>query len=185
MWQCTLNQGPVKFLIENENNLINRLKDRLAMLPDLCPDLTRTDNPITPIDGTRESLLEKSSRNVTESKEYAMPDDLKADFEFFQEEFRNCRGWIQWLNSNLLFCKLGKVQHDANFQRCDWSNLPGGFSKSPFDKSASWVLASFWKLFLGFYKIQHPIYTFIANRRRIKGFKRIYISSIMLLCEIT
>ena len=80
------------FIIENENHLINRLQDRLAMLPDLCPDLTRTENPITSIDGTRESLLEKSSTNVTESKEYAMPDDLKADFEFFQEEFRNSWG---------------------------------------------------------------------------------------------
>ena len=62
------------------------------MLPDLCPDLTRIENPITPIDGTRESTFEKSSRNVTESKEYAMPDELKTDFDFFQEEFRAYRG---------------------------------------------------------------------------------------------
>ena len=71
------------------------------MLPDLCPDLTRTENPI---DGTRESSLERSNRNVTESKEYAMPDELKTDFEFFQEEVRKYRGArIQWLNFNSLF----------------------------------------------------------------------------------
>ena len=87
------------FIIENVNHLINRLKDRLAMLPDLCPDLTRTENPITPIDSTRESLSEKSKRNVTESKEYAMPDDLKADFEFFQEEFRKSRSSNSMVNS--------------------------------------------------------------------------------------
>ena len=87
------------FIIENVNHLINRLKDRLAMLPDLCPDLTRTENPITPIDRTRESLSEKSKRNVTESKEYAMPDDLKADFEFFQEEFRKSRSSNSMVNS--------------------------------------------------------------------------------------
>ena len=62
------------------------------MLPDLCPDLTRIENPITPTDGTRESTFEKTSRNVTESKEYAMPDELKTDFDFFQEEFRKYRG---------------------------------------------------------------------------------------------
>ena len=56
------------------------------MLPDLCPDLTRIENPITPTDGTRESTFE--SRNVTESKEYAMPDELKTDFDFFQKEFQ-------------------------------------------------------------------------------------------------
>ena len=70
------------------------------MLPDLCPDLTRIENPITPIDGTRESTFEKSSRNVTESKEYAMPDELKTDFDFFQEEFREYRGLEFIKNSN-------------------------------------------------------------------------------------
>lgn len=50
----------------------------------------------------------------------------------------------------------------------------------------TWIAyESFSKPVPGFYKIQYPIHTFIANRRRIEGFKRVYISSIMLLCEIT
>ena len=48
-----------------------------------------------------------------------------------------------------------------------------------------WLIASFWKPFLGFYKIQYPIYIIIANRGRIEEFKRICIASIVLLCKIT
>jgi len=49
------------------------------MLPDLCPNLIRTDKPTTVSDAP-----ETSFENVTESTEYAMSEELKADFEFMQ-----------------------------------------------------------------------------------------------------
>ena len=66
------------------------------MLPDLCPDLTRpksdNNNSQNSTQETRDTSLKRFSRNVVESKEYAMPEELKSDFEFFQEQFRKNRG---------------------------------------------------------------------------------------------
>ena len=82
------------------------------MLPDLCPDLTRpksdNNNSQNSIQETRDTSLKRFSRNVVESKEYAMPDELKSDFEFFQEKFRKNRG----------VKKVSDVGHTCCRQKC-------------------------------------------------------------------
>ena len=74
------------------------------MLPDLCPDLTRTqsdNNNDLPnhAEDSRDTSLRRFSKNVSESTEYALSDELKTDFEFLQEELEKYRGFhiSQWL----------------------------------------------------------------------------------------
>ena len=90
------------------------------MLPDLCPDLTRTqsdNNNDLPnhAEDSRDTSLRRFSKNVSESTEYALSDELKTDFEFLQEELEKYRRFkiSQWptlyFGSLIYIFYLGKV----------------------------------------------------------------------------